>query len=112
MFDTLACEHSLFSELFAPTPVSTSLVEKKFPEISLCAAILENGISELFYQNNSDPGQAAKIRRDAKIWMLSKQCDDIYSFETLCNIFDIDPDYLRQDLLYRLKNNLPIVLGS
>lgn len=62
------------------------------PERKLALAILENAIIE--YQ--------AAVRRGrtcpAEEWLFSDDASYIFSFVSICHIFDIEPDYIRKGL--------------
>lgn len=97
--DALVAEHSLFSELFVPAIEKVSFASlKDVPEIALFRSVLTQGIEDLFYQNSVDPGGAAKIRREAKKWMMSDCSNDPLSFVSLCDMFLLDVSYLRSGL--------------
>lgn len=104
--DALAAEHALFSELFVPSIERTSFGSlKDVPEIALFRSVLEQGIDDLFYRNSVDPGAAAKIRYEAKKWMMSDCSDDPLSFVCLCDMFLLDISYLRNGLNKLIVSN-------
>lgn len=105
--NAFAANRDLFSELSVTPSEKASLnTIRDVPEITLFSSILTQGIYDLFYHNNADPGAAAKIRRDTKNWMLSNNTDSIVCFVSLCDLFLIDPDNLRQKLLSMISKGL------
>ena len=109
--DALAAEHALFSELFVIPSEQVSLrTLKHVPEIALCRATLERGIEDLFFVSKVDPGGAAKIRRDAKQWMMANHHDDPMSFVSLCDLFHFDIACLRNGLLNLLSKGINLTI--
>ncbi len=94
--DALVGNHALFTEHFVVAPERAI---PDVPEIALLRSVLERGIEDLFYTSKVDPGTAAKIRRDAKKWILANDYEDAVSFVTICDVFNLDIRHLRNRLL-------------
>jgi hypothetical protein len=94
------------ASLFQP---DTTLAEQYFdnlrrrtvlqPEKRLMLAILEDAI-DTFQENVLAESGKAKIRFDqAEEWILERDQDWIFAFESICEELGLDPRYLRQGLL-------------
>ena len=68
------------------------------PEKRLMMAILEDAIH--CFQDNvlADTGKAKKLFQDAEQWILKEGADWIFSFGNLCELLELDPQYLRAGL--------------
>lgn len=98
--DALVGNHALFTEHFVVAPERAI---PDVPEIALLGSILERGIMDLFVQNKAEPGTAAKIRRDAKKWMMANNPHDAFSFVSICDVFRFDVPNLRNYLLSKIE---------
>jgi hypothetical protein len=94
------------ASLFQP---DTTLAEQYFdnlrrktalePEKRLMLAILEDAIDS-FQDNLLAQTRKAKMRFDeAQEWILERDRDWVFSFESICEELGLDPRYLRQGLL-------------
>ena len=69
------------------------------PEQRLVIAVLEDGINT--FQDNCGAANARKRRlfEEAEAWIFSGGENDwIFSFESVCGLLSLDPDYLRRGL--------------
>jgi hypothetical protein len=68
-------------------------------EEALILAVLEDAIvcfqKYVLAQNERE----MKIFQEAEEWILTKNSDWLLSFESVCEILQLDPDYLRQGLM-------------
>jgi hypothetical protein len=68
-------------------------------EVGLMLAVLEDAI-ECFQKYVAAEDKRGKAQFDeAEEWILEKNSDWFFSFENVCAIVRLDPDYLRQGLL-------------
>ena len=69
------------------------------PEEKLVLAVLEDGIScfqkYLFAQDKGE----RRLFREAQDWILEEGQEEPFSFENICEVLGIAPNYLRQGLL-------------
>ena len=69
------------------------------PEEKLMLAVLEDGIScfqkYLFAQDKGE----RRLFREARDWILEEDQEEPFSFETICEVLGIAPNYLRRGLL-------------
>jgi hypothetical protein len=73
-----------------------SLIE---PEKRLMAAILEDAIN--CFQDNllAESGKARKLFIDAEEWLFEERSDWLFSFQNVCELLGVNPQYLRRGLL-------------
>ncbi len=70
------------------------------PEMRLVAALLKDGIdSYLKYLSASKPRRRKKLTNEAEEWILSKDEQWPFSFENVCAILKLEPDYIRRALV-------------
>ena len=76
------------------------------PEKKLMAAVLEDGIN--CYQDNllAQSGSGKKLFEEAEEWILREDGDWLFSFENICEVLRINPQYVRQGLLRWKANRL------
>lgn len=80
------------------------------PEKRIMLAVLEDGVAcfqkHIFARN----GKRKALFREAEDWFLEENSDQLFSFESICEAFEINPKYLRKGLLQwkqmRLKEGL------
>lgn len=75
------------------------------PEEKLMFAVLNDAVEHLnqFHGDTSRRGRA--LYRATREWVLSRESEDLYSFENICETLKIDPDYLRRGLGRWLEEN-------
>jgi hypothetical protein len=68
------------------------------PEIRLMLAVLEDAIN--CYQDNifSINKKRIQLFKEANDWFMSDDTSWIFSFESICGILNLEPDYFRQGL--------------
>lgn len=69
------------------------------PEKNLMFAILEEGISCFQKQLFARTQKGKNLFREAEAWILQKDSDRIFSFESICETLGISPNYLRAGLI-------------
>jgi hypothetical protein len=68
------------------------------PERRLMLAVLENGVNEyLKTAGSSDPARQ-ELFREVEPWIESRDPSSLFSFENICDVLDLDADYLRGGL--------------
>lgn len=71
-------------------------------EFRLMWAVFEDGLDcFLRYANHSSPTMQ-ELFHEAKKWIESEEEEWLFSFISICNAFQIDPDYLRRGLCRRV----------
>jgi hypothetical protein len=86
-------------------PVYTGVIEKLIKkdiregEERLMLAVLENAV-EYFqeYVLARNPGGKQRFKK-AEEWFLEKDSESLFSFENICEILELHPDYMRQGIL-------------
>jgi hypothetical protein len=76
------------------------------PERRLVIAILEDAVDcfrkHLFARDH----KSGQLFGDAESWILSEDRDWPFSFENICELLDLNPEYLRRGLLTWKENQL------
>jgi hypothetical protein len=67
------------------------------PEKKLMLAILEDGIACFQKYLHARDGKGKSLFREAETWVLEKG-DGVFSFDSVCAVLSLDPDYLRRGL--------------
>jgi hypothetical protein len=102
---------NLISESFANNervsfdPTDTRAFEKLHArevlqgENALMLAILENAVEYFQKYILAQNGMGQKLFQEAEEWFLEKNCDELFSFESVCETLELHPDYIRQGLM-------------
>jgi hypothetical protein len=69
------------------------------PERKLTLAILEDAINCFQGNVSVESGKRKKLFEDAQEWFLAEGTDWVFSFQNVCELLAIDPDYLRAGLM-------------
>ena len=64
----------------------------------LLLAVLQDAVDTYRRCRGSRDPEARLLFDETLAWVESRDHDDIFSFESLCDALDIDPDYLRRRL--------------
>src|SRR6266545_7824660 len=68
------------------------------PEKSLLAAILEDAVQEYRkYSRAHDPNGKSRFR-EVEEWIMRRNNEWIFSFENVCELLGLDPEYVRSRL--------------
>jgi hypothetical protein len=68
-------------------------------EEGLMLAVLENAIEFFQMYVLAEDKRGKKLFQEAEEWLLEKNGDWVFSFENICEVLALDPDYIRQGLL-------------
>jgi hypothetical protein len=68
------------------------------PEMRLIAAVLEDAIGCYLKYYSAQSRRGKRIRNEAEEWIFSREDDWLFSFENICELLKIDPDYIRRIL--------------
>ncbi|HXV82376.1 MAG TPA: hypothetical protein VEG60_21110 [Candidatus Binatia bacterium] len=68
------------------------------PEIKLIAAVLKDAIDCYLKYESVKTRRGKKIFNEAAQWIFSRQEDWLFSFDNICEILKLDPDYIRRVL--------------
>jgi hypothetical protein len=78
------------------------------PEKRLMLAILEDGIHCYFDNLHATGGKRKRLFDDAADWIVARDDEWVFSFESVCDALGLNPDYVRQGLLrWRGKGSSP-----
>jgi hypothetical protein len=93
---------------FTITTGDTSMVEQYLdtfrrsvhlePEKSLLAAILEDAVQEYRKYSRAHDANGKKRFREAEEWIMRGGNDWIFSFDNVCDLLGLDPEYVRRGL--------------
>src|SRR5207253_11419367 len=62
-------------------------------------AVLENAIEYFQKYVLAKDERGKKLFQEAEEWILDKDSDWFFSFENICKVLELHPDYIRQKLL-------------
>src|SRR5947209_5979885 len=68
-------------------------------EEKLMLAVLENAIEYFQKYVLAKDERGKKLFQEAEEWILDKDSDWLYSFENICEVLGLHPDYIRQGLM-------------
>jgi hypothetical protein len=68
------------------------------PEKSLLAAILEDAVGEYRKYSRAHDPDGKKRFREVEEWIISAGNDWIFSFDNVCDLLGLDPEYVRRGL--------------
>ena len=77
------------------------------PEHELMAAVLEQATADFQKCSTASDNKGKKRFAEAESWFLDGDADWTFSFENICAVLGLDPDYLRQGLLRWKQARLP-----
>jgi hypothetical protein len=66
------------------------------PEKLLIAAILEDAVQEYRKYSRAHDADGKKRFREVEEWIMSGGNDWIFSFDSVCDLLGLDPDYVRR----------------
>jgi len=92
--------------LFQPDELAAHQYQKTFervrtlqPERRLILAVLEDAIMCFQRYLHAKGGKEKKLHQDAVAWIFDQNDMSAFSFENICDVCGLDPDYLRTGLL-------------
>jgi len=95
----------LVSQFYA----STQRAFQSQPELRLMAAILEDAVSTAITDPRRCSRQQLRDLDDTTRWITHQEDSDwIFSFANVCEALDINPEYLRQGLIRKMKQIHPL----
>ena len=68
------------------------------PEKSLLAAILEDAVQEYHKYSRAHDAHGKRRFREAEDWIMRVGNDWIFSFDNVCELLGLDPEYVRRGL--------------
>ncbi len=68
------------------------------PEKALMLAVLEDAISCFKDNVSAENGNKKLLFNEAEEWILQKGTDWIFSFDNICEVFELNPQYVRHAL--------------
>ena len=69
------------------------------PQERLMLAVLEDAIECFQKYAGARDGKRERLFLEAEEWILERDSDWPFSFENICDILDLDPNYIRRGLL-------------
>ena len=94
--------------IFTSTTGDTSMVQQYLntvrrsehlePEKSLLAAILEDAVQEYRKYSRAHDANGKSRFREAEKWIMRGANDWIFSFDNVCDLLGLDPEYVRRGL--------------
>jgi hypothetical protein len=70
-------------------------------ERRLMVAVLEDAVHTYLKHAGADDPHARELFEETEAWFASDDATDLYSFENVCAVLDIEADYLRRGLRAR-----------
>jgi hypothetical protein len=67
-------------------------------ERRLMVAVLEDAVTTYMKHAGATDRQRAELFAEAEAWIESDDAVSFYSFENVCTVLDLDPEYLRRGL--------------
>src|SRR5262245_29843309 len=67
-------------------------------ERRLMVAVLEDALDVYRKQLTAHDGHGRQLFRDAEEWIEDTQADDLFSFENICDVLDLNAGYIRRGL--------------
>ena len=77
------------------------------PEKALLLAILQDAIDSFLKYRGARDKVGKERFHEAKQWILETGNDWIFSFDNVCELLGIDPQFLRRGLLASMEKTLP-----
>ena len=68
------------------------------PEKALLLAVLEDAVGCLLKFHSARDRSGKRRFHEAEEWIMQSGSDWVFSFENVCELLELDPDYLRQGL--------------
>lgn len=94
------------ASLFQPDPLLPAQYFETFrrktpvePEKRLMLAVLEDGIMCFQKYALEQNSKAKRLFREAEDWILEEGSDWLFSFESICAVLGLDPNYIRHGLI-------------
>jgi hypothetical protein len=75
------------------------------PEVKLMLAVLKDAIDCFVKNISAKTRRGRKLFMDAEEWFFSDEEDWLYSFQSVCDVLKLDPDYVRRALLRCKQEN-------
>jgi hypothetical protein len=77
------------------------------PEIKLIAAVLEDAIDCYVKNLGAKTRRGKRICNEAEEWIFGQSDDWIFSFENICEMLKLEPNYIRRVLVRYKQEYLP-----
>jgi len=74
-------------------------------------AILEEAIKTFRLYVSTKSRREQRLFLDAELWIMSRNDDGLFSFENICEVLGLDPDFVRSGLAHwKEKQRVPTVV--
>jgi hypothetical protein len=74
------------------------------PEKRLMLAVLEDAVTCFQKWSFASSCRARARYKEVQDWFMNEKSDQLFRFETICEILGLNPDHIRAGLLYWKKN--------
>ena len=105
-YDTGLSMEERVTSLFQPDTLLPEQYMERFrrklhlePEKKLMLAVLEDAINCFKENVSAENGNKKMLFNEAEDWILDTSTDWIFSFENICDVFELNPQYVRRALL-------------
>jgi hypothetical protein len=68
------------------------------PERRLMVAVLEQGVNDYLRHAGAREPRELELWHEIEAWVEDRDASWLFSFENICHVLDLDPDYLRRGL--------------
>jgi hypothetical protein len=68
------------------------------PEMMLMFAVLEDAVSCFQKFSSATSRRGKKLFREAESWLMSENNDGLYTFDNICEVLGLNPNYIRGGL--------------
>jgi hypothetical protein len=85
------------AEILLPEQLSGEPAPRRGGEVALLWAILTDGVQSYCRLLLTGATNSSEFR-EAQRWIFTRDAHEVTSFESLCEVFDFDPDYVRSKL--------------
>ena len=82
------------------------------PEMRLIGAVLEDAIDCYFKYFSAQTRRGKRIFTEAAQWIFGQDDDWLFSFDNICEMLKLDPDYIRRVLRQNAQERLQLVKSS
>ena len=79
------------------------------PEMRLIGAVLEDAIDCYYKYSLAQTRRGKRIFTEAAQWIFGQDDDWLFSFDNICEMLKLDPDYMRRILRQNTQERLPLV---
>jgi len=90
-----------------PTPLPPPARTGRPPEARLLSAVLEEAIESMRKNSPRANRRQRRLHGEVVAWMHSRKDESPFSFQYICTVLDLDPDYVRTGVMMRYGGQAP-----